>query len=120
MEPIEARDPQLPVCSKCGWYEHGPYRQGECDPQRGKRADALIARLPGIPATKLGYGFGQLAFEPAPGDALFSVQFSVGAGRRPDFDLRDVWLCDDVSTDAAADLVTVLAAWRKRWPGKAP
>lgn len=110
------REP-LSVCGKCGWYEHGPHRQHECDPRRGAIADKLVAMIPSVPATKLGYGFGRLVFEL---DDRTHIRFDVGSdGRRyrgRPFKLEDVSALDGLSHEAAVDLVQTLAAWRTRWP----
>lgn len=52
----------LEVCTKCGWYAHGPYRASACHPDRGAAADALAAQI-NLPSTKLGYGDGRLTFD---------------------------------------------------------
>lgn len=106
------------ACDQCGWNCKRVWRfsNDECDPKLGATADKLIAMLPGTAATKLGYGHGQLSFEPVSNDANFHVRFSVGRVRGAPFDLQDVWLLGDLSHEAAADLVKTLADWRKRWP----
>lgn len=52
----------MKVCPKCGWYEHGPYRSGECDPVRGKFVDEVLAMTSGE-GTKLGYGVHNFAIK---------------------------------------------------------
>ncbi len=55
------RAADLYVCKRCGWHEHEATGGGfRCDPEAGAAADKL-ARLVGVPSTKLGYGGGMLA-----------------------------------------------------------
>jgi hypothetical protein len=103
----------LPICSKCGWYAHGPYRTAECDPIGGAAADKLIAAVPEVPSTKFGYGYPNFVFEQ---DDNFHVRLQVSRPTRAGyvFALEDVWLLDDLSHEDAVDLVKTLAAWRTR------
>lgn len=114
---MTATQGELAVCAKCGWYEHGPLRAHECDPRRGAVADKLIAMVPSVPSTKLGYGFGRLAFQL---DDRYTVKLNVGSdGRRyrgRPFTIDGIYALGGLSHEAAADLIRTLDAWRKRWP----
>lgn len=102
----------LPVCSKCGWPMAGPYEErrheSACpDVAAGASATALADRVEEVPSTKFGYGTGQLTFE---SDEDLHVQLQ--CNRNGTFQLRDLWLLDDLTADEAADLVRAIAAWR--------
>lgn len=105
------------VCKKCGWYEHGPYRPRECDPKRGAAARAVIAALPGVESTMLGYGFGNLVVGKGLDDFDFTLQFEVD--RHGTFQWRDVTCFKhDLTKDEVVDLTKTLLAWRERCEAK--
>lgn len=102
----------LPVCKKCGWAMAGPYeierhRSACSEVDAGASATALADRFPDLPSTKFGYGTGMLTF--VPDDALH-VQLQ--CSRNKTFQLRDVWLLDDLTADETAALVKAIADWR--------
>jgi hypothetical protein len=112
------KDSTLAVCDQCGWYEHGPLRPDECDPVAGEIVDKLTQEVCEVQSSKLGHGLRNFVFTC---DPAFVIRFAVDdrartRSTRP-FSLREVWLLDSLSREAAADLVRVLVAWRKRWRG---
>jgi hypothetical protein len=116
---MKAGDPGfggLKVCPACGWHALIDHAE-RCEPLAGKRASDLMAALPEVPSTKLGYGAGNVTFEPEelPDSQSFHVRFEVSDREnepRP-FSVREVWLLDDLSQEEAASLVRAVVEWRK-------
>ena len=108
---------QPKVCGACGWADHGRYSPNECDPARGAAARALIAALPDVESSMLGWGFGHVTFGRDLDDPGFHVRLE--ALRDGSFDLSDVTCFDPLSRDDAADLVRTLLAWLSRRDARA-
>lgn len=107
----------LKVCPTCGWHER-PYSQAHRDCHiPGQHASALLAALPGVQATLLGFGFGAAVLA-LYGDDRMNVRFNVNHDtrrRRPKpFSLREVYLLDNLSVDEAASLVNAITDWRAK------
>lgn len=93
----------LKVCEKCGWYDHGPYRKNECDPELGAIADKLSKAVP-VPSTKLGYGFGNLTFEFSKNQTL-----TVGVNEDGTFRIDKLFVLEDPNE---AGMVAIINALR--------
>lgn len=115
MKPTKPK--ALKICDACGWYAHGALRA--CNPKIGELVSKLQATVRDrdalnggelIKTTKLGYGEFNFVFET---DDNFHVRFRMWDESRG-FHVEDVWLLDSLDEEAAADLVLVLAAWRRR------
>lgn len=100
---------ELIVCSKCGWhitYGH----EYECSPAKGRAADALIdlvkTMMPTMTITKLGYGFGRVAFE-------FGISRVVTFQVMTDgtYSLEKVFVLQDLPKHEAAGLVDAIRRW---------
>ena len=52
---------EMTICPKCGWYD-GLTHARECSKKKGEAADRLMQAVNTIESTKLGYGFGNIAF----------------------------------------------------------
>jgi len=106
-------DDELKVCGKCGWHDL-KYAGHPCDPAAGKAAaelqDQVLARVPGVGFTQLGYGNGRATLEI---DDDFVVGFDVD-GSDATFRWRYLHCLGALTTTDAADLIDMLAAWRKR------
>jgi hypothetical protein len=116
----------LPVCPKCGWYR-GDSRLGrehheeECDPKRGQIADRLIQAYVAAggkaeDATKLGYGFGHVAFKLAQG-CTFSLSVESN-GSFGSFSFRHVF-ASFIEFEAMLRLLTAMRE-ALNWPEGSP
>jgi hypothetical protein len=107
----------LEVCLKCGWHrlQLDTNHARECDPGRGSDANNLAIKLGqmgvDVPSTKLGYGYGNITFEPCKG---VSVTFQCDGNGK--FRLEHVFWIKDIDFDIAAKLVQSLAACAKIVP----
>ena len=102
----------LTVCGQCGWPMAGSYEEQQhksaCPyAALGAHATALAERVDDVPSTKFGYGTGQLNFEL---DEELHVRLECNESGT--FQLRAVWLLDELTPDDAADLVRAVASWR--------
>lgn len=102
----------LAVCKTCGWPIAGWLEftgHVKCRLKAaGDSAVALAALVPELPSTKYGYGTRGLVIAV---DDQLHVRFE--CANDGTFDLRDVWLLDNLTKDAAAALVKAIAAWRQ-------
>lgn len=106
-------DHEIKACDKCGWADHGRrFNPGQCDPERGASAKDLIAALPDVESTQLGYGFGQIVIGRNIDDHDFSIKLQVN---ERSFQWNGITCFKhDLSQDDAIDLVRTLLAWRDR------
>lgn len=97
------------ICAKCGWYALMNHREN-CDPDRGLRAQRLIAAVPEVRSGQLGCGYGGVIFDLT--DDLF-VHFEVKSAPRTDhaFSLSAVFCLEALTTSEAADLVLAIKGW---------
>ena len=103
----------LPVCKKCGWPTAGIYEtkqhQDTCSlVAEGNVARALADRVPDVLSTQCGYGSGKLTFTM---DKELHVRFNC---RTKTLKLEEVWCLSDLTLEEAAELVKVIADWRRK------
>ncbi len=97
-----ARQEDLKVCEKCGWYDDKYGHANTCDPEGGALADKLI-KLIGVPATKLGYGNGHVTFEFSENKSL-----TLGVHRERVRVDRLFWLPEDNEDGLSIEHITAL------------
>jgi len=115
----------LKVCKRCGWsiisvdetnhdercLNKGVWAKSAAPSlaKIGESATLLAQSIPNVDSTKLGYGTGKLTFNY---DDKASITFRCEANNR--FTVDHIWLLNDLSADAARDLVQTIKAWRDR------
>lgn len=102
----------IDVCPRCGWtvisVDKATHTEA-CRIDAGASGTKLAGSLPAIASTKLGHGGGNLTFN---FDDHTSITLRCLPGDR--FSFESMFLLDLMDANAARDLVTILAAWRKR------
>jgi hypothetical protein len=102
----EAAEVELKICERCGWTDmpaSGSVMAHDCNPIGGDVAEAIAAKLPGVPATLFGYGDDVIAF---PIDDNLDIRFRINRFGSIRFD--ELFCLDDFDVDKVAALVTAI------------
>lgn len=102
--------PDLKICEKCGWHEHGKYGE-QCFPEKGKAVKAVLAEVTDVENSQLGVGTGNFSFKP---DGLLLIMGVRDIKDSIYFTWEDVYCHQDLRHEDIVDLARTLNDWNNR------